>query len=255
MPALHAGRYDTSKVGLPNTGKQCATHIRLLPRPRANEDMKICTAPNCGLIFETHQDREKREKYHCGNPPSGYNNIGEPGKIDRQTPYGFGIPKTDMGYFNENILFDPNTQSWKCLHCNYTRAKHRRYHVFGHAAATHGYTSRTPNERRGIQIHAKYPDEPETNPPQEIKPYMAAEIDNRRIQIRINGNNDIPWECGYCRKQYAEERGITTHIGKCTTKLKQGNLYAPYCPETCYNLANLNRHMMNKSCANKQQGT
>ena len=85
--------------------------------------MKMRTAQNCGLIFETHQDREKHEKYHCGNAQSEYNNNGEPGKIDRRTPYGFGIPKTDVKYFDDSVLFDSQTQSWECLPCDYTGDK------------------------------------------------------------------------------------------------------------------------------------
>ena len=165
---------------------------------RELELMNIRTTPNCGLIFETHQDREKHEKYHCGNPANGYNNNGQPGKIDRSTPYGFRIPKTDMRYFDDNVLFDSNAQSWKCLLCSYTRDKHQRYQVFGHTAAMRGYTSRTPNERRGIRIQDKYSGEDEINPPQELRTYMTAEIDNRRILILVGENNEIRWQCGYC---------------------------------------------------------
>ena len=198
--------------------KQCDLRIRILPGPREDENTHY---PGCGLIFKTHQDREKHEKFHCGNPESAYNNNSEPGIIDRRTPYGFGIPKTDMRYFNENVLFNANTQSWNFLNCDYTRDKYQWYQVFGHVAATHGYTSRIPNERWGIQIQDKY-QQPEENPginlPGNLKPYMREEINNRRIHIRINADNNIMWGCGYCQQQYAKEKGVTTHIGKCIMK-------------------------------------
>ena len=116
---------------------------------------------------------------------------------------------------------DLKPKNWKCLLRNYTRCKQQWYHVFGgHMAATHGYTSRTPNERWGIQIRDKYSEELETDPLSDTKSYMAAEIDNRRIHMGADENNEIKWECGYCRKQFAKERGLTTHIGKCIMELK-----------------------------------
>ena len=129
-----------------------------------------------------------------------------------------------MGYFNNNVLFDSNTQSWKCLLCIYTIDKHQWYQVFGHAAAMHGYTSRTPNERRGIRIQDKYSNGNEINLPQELRPYMTDEIDNRRILILVNENNEIRRQCGYFGEIYVKGKGITTHIGKCTMKPKQENL-------------------------------
>ena len=109
--------------------------------------MKICTNPNCGKIFDTHKDREKHEKFHCGNPENPYRNNCEEGKIDRRTPFGFGTPNTDMRYFNDNALFNKETQTWQCLLCGYKKDKYQWYQVFGHIAANHGYTSRIPNER------------------------------------------------------------------------------------------------------------
>ena len=88
-----------------------------------------------------------------------------------------------MRYFIENALYGSETQTWRCLLCDYTRGDYRRYQVFGHIAANHGYTSRTPNERRGIRIQDKYTEEQEHGPPQDLQVYMIAEIDNQRIRI------------------------------------------------------------------------
>ena len=156
-----------------------------------------------------------------------------------------------MGTYSSTLT----PKRWKCLLCDYTMGQHQWYQVFGHAAATHGYTSRAPGERLGIQIRDKYSNEPENDPPDELMPYVAAEIDNRRIQIRIGENNEIRSECGYCRKHYAKEKGITTHIGKMRNETKTRGLIFPNFPTTFYNLANLEQHMLNKSGANKQQGT
>ena len=129
---------------------------------------------------------------------------GGPGKIVRRTPYGFGIPKSDMRYFNEHALYGYEAQNWKCLLRTYTRYKHQWYQAFGHMAATRGYTSRTPNERWGIQIQGKYSEELETSRPQDLKAYMDAEIDNRVIHMWTDVNNEIKWGCGYCVQQFAK---------------------------------------------------
>jgi len=144
--------------------------------------------------------------HHCGNAENAYSNNIEHGKINRRTPYWPGIPKTDMIYFNGNALYDSETHTWRCLLCNYTRWGYKRYQVFGHMAANRGYASRTPNERWGIQIHDEYIGKHAPDPPQGLKAYMAAEIDNRRIYIRRNENNEIKWECGYCRELYRKEK-------------------------------------------------
>ena len=81
-----------------------------------------------------------------------------------------------------------------------------------------------------MQIQNKYSEESKTNHPQYLKAYMAAEIDNRRIQLRDDENNEIKWECGYCKKQVIKERGITTHIGKMRNETKTSELICPYCP-------------------------
>ena len=147
--------------------------------------MQICTAPNFGLIFETHQGRERNTRnITVATHQVATTTMGDQGELIDEHRMDSVYRQTDMRYFDGNILSGPNARNWKCSLCNYTRDKHQRYQVFCHATATHGYTSRTPNEGRGIQIHDKYSDEPETNQPQERKPYMAAEIDNRRIQIR-----------------------------------------------------------------------
>ena len=68
--------------------------------------------------------------------------------------------------------------------------KYQRYQVFAHIDATRGYTSRAPNGRRGIPTQDKYPETTQPPPPQEIKTYAAAAIDNIRIRIHVNESNE-----------------------------------------------------------------
>ena len=101
-----------------------------------------------------------------------------------------------MGIFNANAMYDKEMQQWTCMVCKYTSDSYQWYQVLGHIAATHGYTSRTTDERCGIRIDGEYTNSSKLNLTRNIKRYMAAVIDNDRIQIQTNDINEIVRKCG-----------------------------------------------------------
>ena len=102
--------------------------------------------------------------------------------------------------FNEKAFFGKTTQTWKCLIRNYERDKNQRCQVFGHIAATHGYTSREPNERWGIAIQGKYnvTAEPVEQPVENEEMANKSEPQNYQIQINNGGKSYI---CNLCRRK------------------------------------------------------
>ena len=71
------------------------------------------------------------------------------------------------------------------------RDKHRRYQVFEHIAADQGYTSRIPNEKRGMSINEKHNEQQSIEP--EMEAYMRAEVEKGvsiyelTVKTRYNG--------------------------------------------------------------------
>jgi len=164
----HHTRDERQGLACPTCGKICystgwlTTHRKHNPAciaeyQRELEQMKICTNNECGKIFATHNDMIKHREYHCEQEENKYHNHSADGVIDRRAPFGFGIPNNNKRIFGDKADFNATTQTWNCLICNFKRGKYQRYQVFGHIAATHGYTSRIPNERWGIPIDEKIP--------------------------------------------------------------------------------------------------
>ena len=155
-------------------------------------------------IFATHADMTKHMDYHCNQEENAYRNNCEEGIINRRTPYGFGVPNIDKRLFGGKAFFDVLAQTWNCLICNFARDKYQRRQVFGHIAATHGYTSRIPNERWVIPIEDKYQEANTTNT---IKTSSAEEeevqtepTEQQRIRTK-HLNGQTTFICGYCDKE------------------------------------------------------
>ena len=223
-----AKKYDTVKECQQYTGETVRSTQRAAEYYRELEQMKICTNPGFGLIFFTHQGREKQENFHCGNEISMYQNNCDQGIIDRRTPYGFGIPKQDMKLFNQTAIFGKQQQRWKCLLCNYKRDRCQWYQVFGHIAATHGHTSRVPNKRRGIKLPGRHEEQETPILHANIKQHLSAEIYNGGIHLYAKQDGNTMWKCGQCVKEYSfdHDKGVTTQIGKCTMEQDKETYYA-----------------------------
>ena len=149
--------------------------------------------------------------------------------VDRRTPYGFGAPDEDMRTFKDNVAFGKITKQWIFLMCGYKRGMYQWYQVCVHVAATHDYESRTPNARWGIARRGQYQNHVTNIRPMNIQSYMAAEIANGRIHLHIEqmkGRSVNTWRCGYFRKRFVNEKGITTHLGKMRPATKNETQYA-----------------------------
>ena len=108
--------------------------------------------------------------------------------------------------------FDKQAQTWKCTICNYTREKRQLYQVFGHIAASHGYESRVPNERRDILIIEKYINQTLRHQSINLKKARHADMQNERVGIYTSYGRNF-WERGYCERNFdiENERCVSTH--------------------------------------------
>ena len=111
-------------------------------------------------------------------------------------------------------FFGKKIQRRKCLLCDYSRGKYRRYQVLRNIAAAHGYTSRVPNDIWGILFNDKHTIQI-TKQPMDLKPIMMAELQSNRIKLQTS-NERTSRKSGYCdgRIGVNNEKGISTHLGK-----------------------------------------
>ena len=133
------------------------------------------------------------------------------------------------------------------------RGKYIWKQVFGHTAATHGYESRIPNERRGVTEAEKYSYKPTTEQPGNIRGHLATARENNRMYIRIEASKII-WICGYYNEEFETEKGVATNIEKYIKKRTKESSSSPYCPGTFNNLINLTTHLLKQGSANKPDG-
>ena len=132
--------------------------------------------------------------------------------------------------------------------------KYQRYRVFGQISATRGYTSRAPNGGCGIRIPDKYSEDKQSDPPQEIKTFMAAEIAHVRTQIHVRETAKQDDSAATVRNNSQQKRAYrpTSEMHNCA---KMGARIFPYLPESFRNIPNIKHHMINNSFTNKQPGS